>query len=169
MISYTIEKARLNDAHSIGALITSCWQNSYKDIIDEDYLNSLNPIERSEFITNALISGKFLGYCAFCNRQIVGVCLLKTSSITGLPGYGELSCLYVDEKFNNIGIGEKLLSLCTDYMVSIGLNYVILNVLSQNLHAIDFYKKRGFVVIALNQVELGDKTYPFLLMRKKII
>lgn len=169
LTDYIIKKARLDDTYEIGALITCCWKRSYKDFIDETYLNSLNPRERADFITDALISGAFLCYCAWHNEKIIGACLFRTSSVRGLAGYGELSCLYVDGKYNNNGIGETLLNRSIDYMRSIGLNYVILNVLSQNTHAVNFYQKRGFAVITQNQVKLGNKLYPFFLMRKKIV
>lgn len=169
MIDFIIKKARLNDIPEIGALIISCWRNSYKNIIDKSYLNALNAEKRAKFISDALISGAFLCCCAWLKGKIVGVCLFRTASIRGLAGCGELSNLYVEESLTRNGIGGKLLNISIDYMRSIGLNYIILNVLKQNTNAVDFYKKRGFNIIAENQVMLGSRTYPFLLMRKRII
>lgn len=168
MIEYEIKKARLSDTDAIGALIVSCWRQSYKNIIDSGYLNSLSSSERAEFIMNALLSGSFLAYCAWADAQIIGVCLFRSSSVPGLAGYGELSCLYVEQKYKKIGIGGKLLNISVDYMRSVGLNYVILNVLADNTSGVEFYEKRGFEKINQNFIELGDKEYPFYLMRKRI-
>lgn len=168
MIEYEIKKARICDTNDIGALITSCWQESYKKIIDADYLKSLSSSERADFVMNALLSGSFLAYCAWHNDQLVGVCLFRTSSVPGIAGYGELSCLYVKQEFTNRGIGGKLLNTSIDYMRSVGLTYVILNVLQENTSGVRFYEKRGFEKINENQLKLGGREYPFYLMRKKI-
>lgn len=168
MIDYKIRKARLEDIPEIGALITSCWQSSYKDIIDERYLNSLNTKDRINFISEALISGSFLSDCAQLEKEVIGVSLYRSASVKNLAGYGELSCLYVKKDFQDNGIGEKLLKISENYMRSIGLNYVILNVLATNIQAVEFYRKRGFAEVTQNQITLGDKYYPFLLMRKSL-
>lgn len=168
MIDYRITKARIADIPEIGALITYCWKNSYKNIIDKSYLNTLHASERIKFLTYALISGSFLCDCAYIDKEIIGVSLYRTASVKGLAGYGELSCLYVDNSFQNNGIGERLLHIAENYMRGIGLNYVVLNVLKDNSNAVEFYRKRGFTAMTENQIKLGEKYYPFLLMRKKL-
>lgn len=55
-----------------------------------------------------------------------------------------LDGLYVDEKYRKQGIATQLIKACKDWALQIGAKIFELNVNSENINAIELYKKIGF-------------------------
>lgn len=66
---------------------------------------------------------------------------------TDLPKLTLLS-LAISEKYRGQGLGKKLLAFAEEYYTFQGVDSYYLSVLSENMGAIRFYEKNGFVVLS---------------------
>lgn len=65
---------------------------------------------------------------------------------------GWIGLLYVEPDYRGCGVGQELLDKIKDYFIAQGCTSIKLLVLSDNISAIDFYKKSGFMPHGLEMV-----------------
>lgn len=65
---------------------------------------------------------------------------------------GWIGLLFVKLEFRGSGIGQELLDRMKDYFITQGCTSIKLLVLSDNINAIDFYRKSGFMAHDLEMV-----------------
>ena len=65
---------------------------------------------------------------------------------------GWIGLLFVKPEFRGSGIGQELLDRMKDYFIGQGCTSIKLLVLSDNINAIDFYRKSGFMAHDLEMV-----------------
>ena len=61
-----------------------------------------------------------------------------------LNGVGEISSIYVEDKFRHIGIGSKLMNVALDWLDSNCVNAITINVAVGNERVLSFYNKFNF-------------------------
>ena len=102
-----IEKPKLEDASEIAKLVISAWQDAYKGLIDEDYLNNLN-VEQSKKRWEKEIEDNKDVLIYRENGNILGV--IKYDEGLQEKDKGEVYVLYVKPEEKRKGIGTKLLN-----------------------------------------------------------
>lgn len=75
------------------------------------------------------------------------------------PGDLELKRIYVFSRFHGTGIGFKLMQLAINSARSQGAKHLMVGVYGDNVSAIAFYKRVGFVEIGTREFFLGPKTF----------
>lgn len=65
---------------------------------------------------------------------------------------GWIGLLFVKPEFRGSGIGQELLDRMKDYFIAQRCTSIKLLVLSDNINAIDFYRKSGFMAHDLEMV-----------------
>ncbi len=112
--------------------------DSYKTIAFEKTMEEINSNKGKMII--AVSEGRCIGF-------IVGI-IVSYDEFDYLeykcPLKGEVSELIVAKDLNTHGVGSKLMVLMEDYFVSMGCEYISLDVFAFNDNAIEFYKKKGF-------------------------
>ncbi|MGN6647389.1 MAG: GNAT family N-acetyltransferase [Cytophaga sp.] len=93
----------------------------------------------------------FAVYCQFYNNRMTG--------ILGVAGT-DLAMLFVDPDFIGRGFGRQLMLFALN-----DLKATTVEVNEQNIQAVDFYKKFGFVVYDRAEKDSEGKDYPLLKMR----
>lgn len=148
-------------------IITQSIKHAYARFIDSDYINGLTDDNWAPLLSGAL--GEFTYLVALNRGNIVGTAIMRSDAIPQRPGCGELSALYVAPGYFNNGIGSALLDYAFKLMRQNGFTECVLNVLKDNRRAIDFYRRRGFVMLDMEySKKIGDKYYIMKYMRKSL-
>ena len=137
------------------------WQNAYRGIIDDSYLDNLpstrdNTIERW---TNSYKDGHFI--VAIYNNEVVGFSRFVDNNdfSSNIDCDSELCAIYVKPNYKFMGIGTKLFNYITDYFKSLNKEKMILWCLDGNLPSIKFYTKMGGTIVAEKYATIDNKEY----------
>lgn len=136
------------------------WQESYKGIVDDEYLQSLD-IEKqtekfSEFINNdnfvvAVKDKKVVGFCRFINNNSFSPELDDIDC--------ELTAIYTHPDYKNIGIGTKMFNYVTNIFKEENKKRMIIWCLKDNHKSLGFYKHMGAVEEKTTKKIIGNKEY----------
>jgi ribosomal protein S18 acetylase RimI-like enzyme len=156
-----IRPATLADAEAIVRVHVTAWQESYKGIIEQSYLDNLSYEDRLGFRKQILIAqvASSIHLVALCDSQIVGFCDAGPSS-TKSPDYlGEIYAIYLLEGYKQLGIGTKLMNAAIAHLFHHGLTPSITWVLEENKQACSFYEKLGGKKTGEKPVEYSGVTH----------
>lgn len=116
------------------------WKYAYKNMIPQDYLDSIPTGHWAERIkeggkSNLVIieDGHMIGTASTCRSR------WETYS-----DYGEIVSLYFLPEYLGKGYGKKLLQACIEELAEQGFSNILLWVLEENHRARSFYEKNGF-------------------------
>lgn len=77
----------------------------------------------------------------------------------------EIERIYVDQRYQGLGLGKALFEFSLDQAKAQNQRYIWLGVWEQNTKAINFYKSLGFYQFAKHPFKLGDDLQTDYLMR----
>lgn len=141
-------QAVIADAPGIGLFQTRAWEQTYRGMVPERYLDAVTAEDRARRWADRIASGVDVTL-ALVDGELIGV----ASTIHQHVGHGlpdlELRSLYVDRAFHGTGIAVDLLH------ASIGDRAAHLLVFAANLRAQRFYAKHGFVCTDEENVDDG--------------
>lgn len=130
-----------NDSReSISDIYEQSWRYAYKDIVPQDYLDSIPPgrwadvPERAGLRTMLCIEG----------TKPVGVSTFGESRFEQFSTWGEIVSLYLLPEYMGRGIGRALLDKVTAELRASGYADIFLWVLEENVRARRFYERYGF-------------------------
>ncbi len=122
--------------------------------IDQDHLDQVHPEYHEKM---ALVDLKDVNnnqgkcYIALLNDQVVGLimgCIFPYEPYDYLdykcPKRGEITELIVTSKVRSKGVGKALMKRMEDYFLSVGCEYVLVDVFAYNENAIRFYQEGGY-------------------------
>ena len=98
------------DALEVETLRISCWKKHYAGIIDQAFLDGMDPEKSYEARQKFIILQKNIHLVAVCDEKIIGLSDAgprKSKQETLLEG--EIYSLYVDEAFRRQGVGKILI------------------------------------------------------------
>lgn len=158
--SYEIRLNRLEDQEQMAQVKVNSWKKTYQNIIDSNYLSTLNYeeqakkyIESFEEYKNCVLvaiekeSNKVIGYSCFdTNENEYADC--------------ELVSLYLEPKYTQKGIGKSLFRETIKNLKGYNKRYMLLWCLKENKQAIQFYQKLGGIKHTEKMARIGNKVYP---------
>ncbi|MBD5551666.1 MAG: GNAT family N-acetyltransferase [Lachnospiraceae bacterium] len=129
-----------DDLFEISSIYEKSWKYAYKDIVPQDFLDSI-PAGRwadrigEKGINNLVVmeNGLLVGTASFCRSR------WKEYS-----DYGEVISIYFLPEYIGKGYGKHLLSKCVEELKKLGFSDILLWVLEDNHRARNFYEKNGF-------------------------
>jgi len=140
-----VRPAEPADAVALGALHVRAWQEAYRGVMPDAYLDALSAAQRAELWARALAEpgpgtellvatrgGAALGFAA------VGPARRPP------PGPRELYALNVDPPSYRTGVGAALLRAFEDWARGQGAASAVLWVVRENARARAFYQRRGW-------------------------
>lgn len=142
--SFKIRKSALGDEHSIAKVHIQAWQEAYKGLLPQSYLDTL-PKElnnRTVMWNNAIKNPQRWLWVATVNDEIVGFVVFGPPRDKNREGFIELGAIYLLEKYKGQGIGYSLLTTGFNFMSGLGYNKSYCWVLKGN-PTIKFYEKTG--------------------------
>jgi GNAT superfamily N-acetyltransferase len=148
-----IRMAELRDAAAIAHVHVQSWLTTYKGIVPQEYLASLNEAERTSSWEDWLA------------RDIIVAVAEVDGEIVGFAGGGpireplepydaELYTLYLLENEQGRGLGKSLLCVVAQALLAAGYESMLVWVLKQN-PAVGFYQKAGGQHLRDKQIEIG--------------
>jgi GNAT superfamily N-acetyltransferase len=149
----SIRLAGVRDAAAIAHVHVQSWLTTYKGLVPEKYLASLNEAERTPL------------WQEWLTRDISVFVAEHEGRIVGFAGGGpiceplaaydaELYTMYLLEEVQGRGIGKGLLGAVGQALVRKDLTSMLTWVLEQN-PAVCFYEKMGAVHLMSKQIEIG--------------
>ena len=148
------------DIESVVDIQINGWKESYKGIIDNDFLNSMNKAERIEKRIKDYKENGFI--VAELNNEIVGFCrYIDNNKYT--PDIINVDCeilaLYVKSDLKYKGIGTKLFKFAIKDLKSKNKKYMVLWCLKDNEPSKHFYTKMGGNITKERKIKIGEKEY----------
>jgi GNAT superfamily N-acetyltransferase len=159
--NYHIQLMNTDKNRDACEVITQSWKSAYRGIIDQNYLDSLTVDSWLEQET----PGRFVALKLA--ERIIGASCYGRSRIEEFPDDGELMLLYVLPEFIGTGYGHPLLEYVETALAREGYANLVLDVFTNNAHAIRFYTGHGWRIAHDDKrIEIGGTNYPYLIMRK---
>lgn len=141
---FAIRNAAIGDAAEIAHVQTSSWQTSYRGILPDSVLDTMNPARRVSMRREILLDGTGLNLVAFdtTHRDLVGFCNAGPSRREGAQ-VGELYEIYIVDRAKRFGLGREMFEHVTDWCRRNRMSSMIVWVLDNNHHARRFYEAMG--------------------------
>ena len=168
----SIKKAKPTDLNNLAVLKQQVWISTYatEGLVEEfsSYVLSEYSVEK---VRKSLTDKNKRTFIATINEAIIGcaeVLLYPASPITSVEPCLEITTLYVLEKFQEVGIGKKLLEECLKEIKKMNYREAWLTVYHKNFRAIEFYTKQQFTHVGDTDFLLGKDKHKNYIMLKKI-
>lgn len=156
MKNYLIRKAVPTDAAGIANVHINSWKTTYKDIVSDEYLDSLT-VEDRTVRWDGILSGSHQTY----------VCQLEDGGIAGFVSIGkerekkyegELYAIYLLKEYQRNGIGSDLFTFAMDALKSQGFSNMLVWVLKENASK-HFYYSFNPVTVKEQIISIGGEEY----------
>lgn len=135
--------AVLADAANLAQVHVASWQEAYRGLIDQSFLDSLDLTGRTETWDRILRQGRVRVLVAEADDRIVGFCTVGRSAH---EGWGEIYSIYLSPGHWGRGLGRDLLASGEQALSESGEERALLWVLDTNLRAREFYQRQGWVL-----------------------
>lgn len=154
-----------NDFPILKNILLATWKEAYSFIPEEDILKHFNNFYSEDRLIEMLIDPFTNGILADVNSTSVGWMKLFEDQINKKLF---VSSLYVLPEFQGFGIGKKLLNEA--YTIAIKKKYkkVWLGVMKQNVKAIGWYQKIGFIFTEEEPFKMGSTEVMHLIGYKRL-
>ena len=162
-----IEYAKRDDIYDIAAFLNECWRTEYRNIISDDYLDTMTVEKRHNGLLAAFDEGRSDFLIARDEGRIIGVAVFGKSLTEGYGDDGEISAIYMREDYIGKGFGHKLFTRVEQALAAKGYSHFVVDLLAGNTRAYEFYLAHGYEVVADNTIKLGEANYALYVMRKK--
>jgi len=153
-----LRKAKIEDADQIVRIKINNWQENYRGLIDQEYLDKMDVFQeieaRKEFILNQTNNEELLVYEDGIN-EILGFVAYKRSCEQNEYD-SELQAIYVDEKAKGKGVGKQMIQFVLKSLREDGKHRMILWCLKDNIKAKTFYEKNGGIPTEEMEMEFGN-------------
>lgn len=155
-MSATIRAATIHDAPHIAQVHIDSWKTTYRGIVPQEYLDSLNYAARTESWKKQLAGSEAYFLIAEEAGTLCGfACGGKLRD--PIDSYdAEIYAIYLQAEYQKRGIGQSLLSHLAKLLQQDGFSAVAVWALEQN-PACRFYERLGGHRIAERPIKIGGK------------
>lgn len=157
--SYYIRLNRIEDQEGMARIKVDCWQDTYKNIIDQSYLDSLNyEIQTNKYIDSFDEYKNMVLVAEDVNdHKIIGYSCFSTDANEYADA--ELISLYIDKKYARRGVGTSLLRETIKELKKYNKKTMMLWCIKENKNAIKFYEKMGGIKAFDKMAKIDSKVY----------
>lgn len=150
-----IRKATENDITGIAHVHIKSWQSTYKGILPDSYLNSMNlEIRKKNWLRNL----KMLHSCTYIaendKRQVVGFAAGGPEQSNDSYFQGEVYAIYLLKEYQRQGIGKNIMKAVIDELAKKEHHNLIIWALKDNPSR-GFYEALGGQVVAEKIVKMA--------------
>ena len=158
-MNYEFEEMSQANVMEYAKINIKSWVESYKNIVDEDYLESINTINelqnRKAALINNLKDGS-LRYLLKVNNEYVGIFRVRKTKYEGYEDYGELGSLYLLNKVKKKGYGKIMFDRAKRELSQMGYDKMIVGCLEEN-PSNHFYIHMGGDFLKKNPIRIGEQ------------
>lgn len=167
-----IQKVTLSDIAQLQKIGRQTFIETFSEAnSDENMKNYLEEGFSIEKLTNEINNKNSEFYFATFNNEIIGYLKLNFGdSQTELKDHKalEIERIYVSKEFHGKKVGQFLYDKAIQIAKQENAEYVWLGVWEENLRAISFYKKNGFVEFDKHIFKLGNDEQTDIMMKLKL-
>ena len=152
----SIRRVQQGDEHTLAYIQTESWKAAFVGIVPADLLEKCTEITRAESMYSRLLNeSEGNGYILEVDSQAHCIAYWDASREGDMPGYAEIICIHsLQDKWHQ-GYGSQMMKQILSDIKASGFDKVMLWVFEENIRAIDFYKKHGFISNGRSQKALG--------------
>lgn len=157
-MNYLIEKLDLNNAEKYARVNALAWEQSYKGIVNDDFLELINQEDEIQKTIKTLIDGFNDGSRRFLlkvDNECVGILRVRKTKYEKYSNCGELGALYLLNNAKGNGYGKILFEKAIKELKNMGYKSMIIGCLINN-PANEFYKHMGGKLIDNNPLSLPN-------------
>ncbi|MBQ9319103.1 MAG: GNAT family N-acetyltransferase [Bacilli bacterium] len=166
-MNYKIRRSVRDDCFAIAHVVTIAWQETYRGIINDDFLDNLPNTEkaRRERLFNHFDKEDNHQFVLEIDNQVVGFVNVGLTKDLEFENQGEIFALYIINKYKGYSFGRKLTEIGIDELKKIGCTKMIIGCLDGN-SSNEYYKHIGgkFIktrIFKLPNQELIENVYYF--------
>jgi GNAT superfamily N-acetyltransferase len=153
-----LREARPGDELAVADVHVRAWQEAYRGLIPDEYLDALDPRDRARRYTfeasDPAAPTTVLAVAEEDGEEaILGFTTISPSRDPDAPGLGEVVALYVDPERYRGGVGRILMAEARRRMGEAGFTDALLWVLDGNDRATRFYEREGWSPDGATRVE----------------
>jgi ribosomal protein S18 acetylase RimI-like enzyme len=156
-VTIEIRRAKPADAPAIATTHDDAWRTAYRGIIPGTELDKLVNRRGPEWWDSAIRKGSRISLLQF-GDQIAGYSNYGRNRARSLSYDGEVYEIYLRPEFQGLGFGRRLFSAARKDLNQSGLKSLVVWALSDNDHAVEFYRSLGGRAVARSSERFGDKT-----------
>jgi GNAT superfamily N-acetyltransferase len=154
-----LREARRGDEPAVADIHVRAWQEAYRGLIPDEFLDDLDPADRARTYTfeaddpaapTTLVA---VQEGEDCGEIILGFATFSPSRDLDAPDHGEVVALYVDPDRYESGVGRLLMAETRRRLWVAGYTEALLWVLDGNDRAVRFYAGEGWTADGATRVE----------------
>lgn len=156
--SLVIREAALADAAGIAVVHIDSWRTTYRGMVPQAYLDSLDYDERTVRWNRILSESAATHAVHVAEDRQVGIVGFASGGPerSGDSEYrGELYAIYVQPQYQRKGLGVQLTGAIVDSLVRFDLHSMLVWVLTDNQQARMFYERLGGQYLSTQPIEVG--------------
>ena len=167
-MKYKIRKRKKEDIPNIESVVTNCWQQTYRGILNDDFLDNLSNNEkiRAKKMTERFGTGTDFFLVLEIDGEIVGFANIGPTEDKRYRNCGEIYALYILKKYHKFGLGKKLVEASFEELKKRNYKKAIIGCIEEN-PSNEFYKhiggnfvrKRAFKIAGQ---EMFENVYEFI-------
>jgi GNAT superfamily N-acetyltransferase len=151
-----VRPAEVEDAAAIARVHVATWRSTYRGLLPDDFLASLDEAGYEERWRRILDDGSGRVFVAADGRDVVGFASGGRER-AGEGGYaGELYAIYVLRESQGRGHGRRLVQAVVGGLRELGLADMIVWVLRDNAGARRFYERLGGLYVRSQPITIGS-------------
>lgn len=164
-MNYIIRRKKQKDCKGIEHVVTVSWNETYKGIVPDEFLNNLYENEDERYY-NSFINFTEEDNHLFVleiNDEIVGFVNAGAANDEDYNDCGEIYALYLLNKYKGNGYGKELLKVGINELKKMGYEKMIIGCLDKNISN-EFYKHLGGKYVKtriFKRLNLPEKVYLF--------
>lgn len=160
-MSLRVRAATGEDSETIGKIQARTWKTTYKNILTDDFLSTIDESERAQAAITRYSNPDIKTFVVTesSNDLPVGFVCMGPSREQSLIADVEVYAIYVLEQHQKSGAGELLLRQALDYLKSQKGKIAFISVFKSNSKARRFYEKMGGQFIGEDFVVIDEVRY----------
>ena len=162
-MEYVIRKMKMSDCKDVVHVITIAWNETYKGIVPDDYLNNLylNEEERINIFINRFNENDNHQFVLEVDNKVVGYMNVGITNDTEYSNCGEIFAIYIINGYKGYGYGRELIETGIKELKNMNCNKMLIACLDGN-PTNEFYKHIGGKLIkkkVFEKLQLPENVY----------
>ena len=141
-----IRHLQSKDIEDVCNIVNSDWKTVYADYVNPELLTERGCLERSNQLKSDFISSRLSEYGWEEDGKILALLSVGKTADMDKAGAFEVWRIYVSKEAQGKGIGNSLLSFAEQQAEESAFHEIVIWAFRDNIHAISFYQKHGYVI-----------------------
>ena len=134
------------DIENVCNIVNNDWKTVYTGYVNPELLTEQGCLERSNRLKSDFISGRLSEYVWEEDGKVLALLSVGKTADVDKAGAFEVWRIYVSKEAQGKGIGNRLLSFAEQQAKKSAFHEIVIWAFRDNIHAISFYQKHGYVV-----------------------